>query len=84
MANSMENTSQEDSMHLNGTDTCTPVWDISRYGSLRVIKVAAQINQNWYVYQKYRYAGPARRTERAPYRTWLIAHTAGVGSAGSD
>ena len=51
------------------------MWDIYRYGSLRVIKVAAQINQNWYVYQKYRYAGPARRTERAPYRTWLRAKT---------
>ena len=35
------------------------VWDISRYGSLRVIKVAAQINQNWY-------AGPA------PYRTRAV------------
>ena len=28
---------------------------IYRYASRRVIKVAAQINQNWYTYQKYRY-----------------------------
>ena len=42
---------------LSTTLFALPVWSIYRYASLRVIKIAAQINQNWYVYQKYRYLG---------------------------